>query len=62
MARPGNTFNEEGVVLVPLPNELAKIIEEFMLDKWRGNIILNIRDGGVVGFKTERFHSIASKV
>ena len=61
MARPGNTFNEGGVVLMPLPNELALTIKEFMLDKRRGNIILHIRDGKILGFKTEEFHAVASQ-
>ncbi len=53
--------NKGCVAQMPLPDELLRVIKKFMLDKRRGNITLNIRDGEILGFKTEELHSITSQ-
>lgn len=50
MAEPKNIFSENQMVLVPLPVKLAAVINKFILDKDRGNIIINIKDGRILGY------------
>ena len=46
------------MVLVPLPAEVAIAINKFILDKWRGNISINIKDGRILGYHSEKIVSL----
>ena len=50
MTESESTSGENGMVLVPLPPKLAVVINKFILDKYRGNIIINIKDGRILGY------------
>ena len=40
-----------------IPQELCDELHKFLLDRYSGNMILNIRDGAVLGFRLERQHT-----
>lgn len=44
-----------------VPAEVAEALRDFMLDKQTGNIVLNIKDGVILGLKTEVYTSFKSR-
>lgn len=43
---------------VSLPPALYAIWKQFEIDKLRGNVQLNFKDGRIVGFRVETVHSV----
>lgn len=41
-----------------LPAELEQVVRRYILDKWTGNVQLNIKDGKILGFTENRLHSL----
>lgn len=42
----------------PIPHVVWSVLNSFLVDKRTGNVVLNIKEGRILGMRTEEVHSL----